>query len=113
MDSHSSGDRPDVDNNPSSLLSHRWNYKLGESQRGEEIGFKCLAGNVDVRIQDRAYSNGEFTSHTAAASRFTWTQYPGVVDQHIDPTRLSKHLVDDALPIFFVSHIQDDLSATK
>lgn len=55
-DSHVSGDRSNVDNDPSPIFSHLWDDELRESHWGEEIGFKRLAGNIQVYIQDRTYS---------------------------------------------------------
>ena len=47
------------------------------------------------------------------ANRFTWAQDASIVDQHVYSTGLSKHPIDDALPILFVSDIQDELSETQ
>jgi hypothetical protein len=51
-DSHMAGDGSDVHNDPSPLFSHVWDDELRKPHWGEEIGFKRLAGNIQVHIQD-------------------------------------------------------------
>lgn len=45
--------------------------------------------------------------------RFTGANQASIVDQYIDATTLSEHLVDDALPTLFVSDVKDNLSETQ
>jgi hypothetical protein len=45
--------------------------------------------------------------------RFTRAYHTSVVDQYVDATTLSEHLVDDALPTLFVDDIQNDLPETQ
>ena len=89
------------------------NDKLRKPHWGEGVCFERIPGSIQVYIQDRTCPKNELAFPVIVANRFTRTNHPGVVDQHVYTTRFPEHLVDDTLAIFFIGHIQDDLSETQ